>query len=170
MKPNVFLGIILITAVLIVGALGIKGAGASDGYNQNLNVAFRDGTYIGKLAAERGERLHIPWGRWAETSDRKSFVAGYKQAYGRRFVDRAQRTESTSAALQNSTDAAFRDGLYLGKLDAGEDRPAHVLVGRWSRNEDRASFKQGYTQAYEIISLARNKQSHGNRSEAFLLR
>jgi hypothetical protein len=44
--------------------------------------------------------------------------------------------------------AAFRDGLYLGKLDSEHGNTPHVAVGRWSRANDRVSFAEGYTQAY----------------------
>jgi len=43
--------------------------------------AFRDGLYIGRLAAERGRPQHPPVGRWARQEDRESFAAGYHQAY-----------------------------------------------------------------------------------------
>jgi hypothetical protein len=44
--------------------------------------------------------------------------------------------------------AAFRDGLYLGKLDSEHGNTPHVAVGRWSRANDRVSFAEGYNQAY----------------------
>jgi hypothetical protein len=47
---------------------------ASDG-------AFRDGLYLGKLAAERGGGLRPPIGRWSGEQDRASFVAGYRRGY-----------------------------------------------------------------------------------------
>jgi hypothetical protein len=47
------------------------------------------------------------------------------------------------------SDAAFRDGLYLGKLDANSGKPQHVSLGRWSTAKDRASFTAGYQQSYK---------------------
>ena len=47
------------------------------------------------------------------------------------------------------SDAAFRDGLYLGKLDANSGKPQHLSVGRWSTAKDRASFSAGYQQSYK---------------------
>jgi len=43
--------------------------------------AFRDGLFIGHLAAERGKPAHPLVGRWASASDRASFEAGYRLAY-----------------------------------------------------------------------------------------
>ena len=45
-------------------------------------------------------------------------------------------------------DAPYRDGLFQGRLAAlrgGENRPS---VGRWSSDDARAHFIQGYEQAY----------------------
>ena len=47
-----------------------------------------------------------------------------------------------------ATNAAFRDGLYLGQLDARQGKDPHLSVGRWSRNEDRIAFTSGYQQSY----------------------
>lgn len=46
------------------------------------------------------------------------------------------------------TDAAFRDGLFLGKLDADSAKKPHLSVGRWNTPQDRASFVAGYQQGY----------------------
>jgi hypothetical protein len=43
---------------------------------------FRDGLYLGRLAAERGARAHIGAGRWTTPQDRAAFVAGYQRGYG----------------------------------------------------------------------------------------
>jgi hypothetical protein len=47
---------------------------ASDG-------AFRDGLYLGKLAAERGRPQHLQIGRWSNERDRALFAAGYQRGY-----------------------------------------------------------------------------------------
>ena len=44
--------------------------------------AFRDGLYVGRLAAENGQPLHPPIGRWSSEHDRTSFAAGYRRGYG----------------------------------------------------------------------------------------
>jgi len=45
-----------------------------------LTAAYRDGLYVGKLAAQRGEQRQAPVGRWAMQTDRDAFLAGYEQA------------------------------------------------------------------------------------------
>ncbi len=42
---------------------------------------FRDGLYLGRLAAERGEGPHISLGRWSNPANRELFAAGYRQGY-----------------------------------------------------------------------------------------
>jgi len=49
---------------------------------------------------------------------------------------------------QFAADGAFRDGLYLGKLAAGQGHPLHLAVGRWSTGRDRTNFSTGYRQGY----------------------
>jgi hypothetical protein len=55
-----------------------------------------------------------------------------------------------------ATDAAFSDGLYLGKLDAESGRKQHLSIGRWSAAKDRASFVAGYQQGYEQAQNAKS--------------
>jgi len=66
------------------------------------------------------------------------------------LAGRANRTRQVDAAgASQQTDAAFRDGLYLGKLDASDDRKVRPSIGRWSDPKDRASFLAGYQRGYE---------------------
>lgn len=44
-----------------------------------MTAAYRDGLYVGKLAAQRGEQRQAPVGRWATQADRDAFQAGYYQ-------------------------------------------------------------------------------------------
>jgi hypothetical protein len=46
------------------------------------------------------------------------------------------------------TDAAFRDGLFLGRQDAEQGRKPHLSTGRWSADADRRLFVSAYLQAY----------------------
>ena len=55
--------------------------------------------------------------------------------------------------VERATDGAFRDGLYLGKLDRIRGRAAMPARGRWSSEKDRASFARGYRQGFS--------QTHG---------
>jgi hypothetical protein len=43
--------------------------------------AFRDGLYLGKLAAEGGQPLRPAIGRWSSAQDRAMFTAGYHRGY-----------------------------------------------------------------------------------------
>jgi len=52
------------------------------------------------------------------------------------------------AEVNQATDAAYRDGLFLGQFDANRGRTAHVCVGRWSTVSDRTSFAAGYEAGY----------------------
>jgi hypothetical protein len=51
-------------------------------------------------------------------------------------------------------DGAFRDGLYLGKLAAESGQAFSPAIGRWSTDQDRATFSEGYRRGYNE-SLAR---------------
>jgi hypothetical protein len=53
--------------------------------------------------------------------------------------------------LQRATDAAYRDGLFLGRFDANQGRAAHMCVGRWSSEADRDSFVAGYKAGYATL-------------------
>lgn len=56
--------------------------------------------------------------------------------------------KTQSADVQLTNDAAFRDGLYLGKLAHAANRPMRPPIGRWSTEKDRASFAAGYRQGF----------------------
>ncbi len=64
----------------------------------------------------------------------------------------ASMPQKARSMSNHPTNAAFRDGLYLGRLDARESRAAHLATGRWSRDLDRASFNAGYGVGYMQIS------------------
>lgn len=69
-----------------------------------------------------------------------------------------QRTINPTTSLDARLDAdgAFRDGLYLGKLAAESGLPLNPAVGRWSTDQDRATFSEGYRRGYNQ-SLARTQ-------------
>ena len=48
--------------------------------------------------------------------------------------------------------APYRDGLYLGQLDAESGRTAHVSLGRWSSDHNRELFRLGYETGYARAS------------------
>jgi hypothetical protein len=47
--------------------------------------------------------------------------------------------------------AAYRDGLYQGKMDAQETQPPHLTSGRWNAEADRGSYIAGYRSGYEQV-------------------
>lgn len=60
----------------------------NDKASQATDGAFRDGLYLGKLAADRGAESHIAIGRWATAGDRGSFTAGYQRGYNEVLASR----------------------------------------------------------------------------------
>ena len=56
---------------------------------QDADGAFRDGLYLGRLAAESGAEPRIAVGRWATVEDRSSFTAGYQQGYSQALASRS---------------------------------------------------------------------------------
>ena len=60
------------------------------------NAAYRDGMYLGKLAAEQGTQPHVAVGRWAHADERAYFGAGYQQSYGETLALRAARNTPTT--------------------------------------------------------------------------
>jgi hypothetical protein len=71
-----------------------------------------------------------------------------------------------NSEIRFAEDGAFRDGLYLGKLAAQSRRVQSPAIGRWSSDEDRASFAAGYRLGYKqnkILTSA--NQTAGESSE-----
>jgi hypothetical protein len=71
----------------------------------------------------------------------------------------ASRRLLTAAALPSNLtsqagNAAFRDGLHLGRFDAGSGRTRHLSVGRWSSETDRTWFVAGYQAGYRQQNAA----------------
>jgi len=58
------------------------------------------------------------------------------------------RSDVVAGNVNKQTDAAFRDGLFLARLDAEHGRKPHLTSGRWSTDADRRSFISAYLQAY----------------------
>jgi hypothetical protein len=46
--------------------------------------------------------------------------------------------------------AAYRDGLYVGKLHQERGENNSVSVGRWATQDDRSAFSAGYLEARQI--------------------
>lgn len=52
-------------------------------------------------------------------------------------------------------DAAYRDGAYQAQIDIESGRKAHLSSGRWSTDQDRASFIAGYQKNYRALAEKR---------------
>jgi hypothetical protein len=77
----------------------------------------------------------------------------------------------SSALTDNSEvrfaeDGAFRDGLYLGKLAAQGRQVQRPAIGRWSSDQDRASFTAGYRLGYEQNRIRTGANSAAAQSAA----
>src|SRR5216683_2676012 len=69
------------------------------------------------------------------------------------------RSDVVAGNVNKQTDAAFRDGLFLARLDAEHGRKRHLTSGRWSTDADRRSFVSAYLQAYrEMQGVAASEQ------------
>jgi hypothetical protein len=64
-----------------------------------LDGPFRDGLYVGRLAAEGGRASLPPVGRWSSERDRASFTAGYRRGYSE-FVAGNSVARNASGAAQ----------------------------------------------------------------------
>jgi hypothetical protein len=62
-----------------------------------------------------------------------------------------QSTQSAAGLIDRATNAAFRDGLYVGKLDASQGNRPHLSSGRWSADSDRRSYVAGYQKGYNQV-------------------
>ena len=84
---KLFLLTIVIALCLSAAAIIQSGRGSNASQNSSVDARqvtsgpFRDGLYLGKLAAECGGESHISSGRWATEADRASFTAGFQQGY-----------------------------------------------------------------------------------------
>ena len=62
---------------------------------------------------------------------------------------------SSGVVNVRQADAAYRDGSFLAKIDIEHGKKPHFSSGRWSTDQDRASFIAGYEQTYREMSEAR---------------
>jgi len=60
-----------------------------------------------------------------------------------------------NTTVSQASNAAFRDGLYLGRFDAESGRTRHLCVGRWSSDINRAWFTTGYQAGYRGLNAGR---------------
>jgi hypothetical protein len=64
----------------------------------------------------------------------------------------AHHSDFVGNAVHYPSDAAFRDGLFQGRLDAEHGRKQHLASGRWNLDADRRLFVAGYLQGYRDTS------------------
>jgi hypothetical protein len=69
------------TAMLATSRSTIHSSIGVDAHLQG-DGAFRDGLYLGRLAAESGFRFNPEVGRWSTDQDRATFSTGYQRGYG----------------------------------------------------------------------------------------
>ncbi len=62
------------------------------------------------------------------------------------------RSHVVAGDVNQQTDAAFRDGLFLARLDAEHGRKPHLTSGRWSTDADRRSFVSAYRRKPHLTS------------------
>lgn len=83
------------SAVLAIGNHNMKPSASAEA-GLSADGAFRDGLYLGKLAAQRGQSLRPAIGRWSTEHDRSAFTAGYLHGYNDTVAQaNAESTEST---------------------------------------------------------------------------
>ena len=68
------------------------------------------------------------------------------------------RMQAFTSTPELATNAAYRDGLYLGKLEAEHGSQPQPATARWARAEDRASFTAGYEQSYKAVAASRTTE------------
>jgi hypothetical protein len=85
--------------VLCIGAVATvqssrhnKSQNVNDNTSQISSAAFRDGLFLGRLAAEHGEAPHIATGRWKTQDDQALFVTGYQRGYSESLATRSAPT------------------------------------------------------------------------------
>jgi hypothetical protein len=69
------------------------------------------------------------------------------------------------ADASHAASAAFRDGLYLGRLAAEQGGPIRVTSGRWATDGDRALFSAGYQQGYHDFLANRTADDVARRPD-----
>jgi hypothetical protein len=72
------------------------------------------------------------------------------------------RSQVVAGNVNQQTDAAFRDGLFLARLDAEHGRKPHLASGRWSTDADRRSFVTAYLQAYREMQGGAPSEQFGS--------
>ena len=129
-------------------------AGSPVAVNNPADAAFRDGLFQGRLDAERSRRQHLLIGRWSGGADRRSFVAGYLQAYREMYAGAASEPPQ---AWQPAEQRGFRDGMADGlRQDRESKRSQPAATENYKRADwgysdsgsDLNQYKRLYREAY----------------------
>jgi hypothetical protein len=83
-----------VTATLAISPRKVKSPTTSEA-SLAVDGAFRDGLYLGKLAAASREQPRLAVGRWSTAQDRLQFAAGYRRGYDEAFATNAKRAQSS---------------------------------------------------------------------------
>jgi hypothetical protein len=75
------------SAAMVQSAMRTRSLNSDSSALMATNGAFRDGFYLGKLAARNGEEPRISTGRWAKDEDRSAFREGYNRGFHQTLVD-----------------------------------------------------------------------------------
>ena len=75
----------VLTLLLCLGTAGVLANNSKASHSIEAQMAadgaYRDGLYMGRLAARSGRPQSPQTGRWSTQHDRSSFVAGYERGY-----------------------------------------------------------------------------------------
>ena len=113
---------LVVAAIAVAGILGIRVRQSNSVVIEPSDAPFRDGRFIGQLAAERGDNPRIPVGRWTEPKDRRSFAEGCRLAYDEMIAKRHRSHKPDSAKLMAAVGPAELTGTYLDYYGNGTVR------------------------------------------------
>ena len=82
------------------------------------------------------------------------------------FSGSEERGLANAGTQQNS--AAFRDGMYLAKLDAESGRKPHLMATRWTNSSDRSAFLAGYETVFGRVGNAYASDPKGNSNSELI--
>jgi hypothetical protein len=68
---------------------------------------------------------------------------------------RTSKPEVLSGDVSQATNAAYRDGLYLGTRAVRQGDAYHAPIGRWATEADRSAFAAGYQRGYTSFAVDR---------------
>jgi hypothetical protein len=82
----------------------------------------------------------------------------------------AHHSHFVGSTVRNPTDAASRDGLSQGRLDAERGRKQHLASGRWNLDADRRLFVSGYCKKEGFFAGAASMRTTAKSSASTQIR